>query len=215
MVTETEWRQMFKDCGAFWSHDRNPQRPYARLTSGKISDGFFNAGRIPEEDPHVFGLACTALWRTASERGVDSSGLRILGAAMGGVSLSNRIAEVARCKSGFAEKSGDALVFERPQICPGERFLLIEDTITTGGTIRKLRAAAEKASPGCTFENVILAVCNRSGLSKIDGVPILALISPTIQSWDEGKNPFTENGKEFVEPVKPKANWERLTGSYA
>jgi orotate phosphoribosyltransferase len=215
MTTEREWEEMFRGCGAYWLHDGHPERPYARLTSGLISNGFFNGGRVAE-DGHLFGLACTALWRKADGAGITGKNLRVAGAEKGGISLSSRIAEAGHCFSAYAEKMGDDLIFLRPNIRDEEEFLLVEDTITTGGTIKKLYAAVASLRPDTLvrIKRVVLALCNRSGKTHIEGLQIIALISPTFTEWKEGENPFTPDGKELVPPVRPKANWHDLTREY-
>ena len=45
-IREIAWEEAFNQAGAFWIHDHNPRRPYARLSSGLISNGFFNGDRV-------------------------------------------------------------------------------------------------------------------------------------------------------------------------
>jgi orotate phosphoribosyltransferase len=45
-IRELTWEEAFAREGAFWKHDGNKQRAYALLTSGRISDKFFNGGRV-------------------------------------------------------------------------------------------------------------------------------------------------------------------------
>lgn len=217
----TDWKAEFAQVGAFWEHDGNPRRPYALLTSGKISNGFFNGGKVAEHGL-LFGRACTALWHTARSPeprdgyvGITDENLRVVGAEKGGISLSTRIAEAALARAAYAEKVGDALVFKRFELSSSELFLLVEDTITTGGTLQKLAdAVAEACNAKPVFAEAILAFCNRSGKMEIDGLPIVSLISPDFTTWELGENPFTPDGKELVPPVRPKENWDALTRTY-
>lgn len=215
MTTEREWEAEFGLADAIGRHDGNPRRPYIRTASGKISNGCFNGDKVLQ-DGHLFGLACKALWRMADNQGISGDNLRIVGAAMGGTSLSSRIAEAGMCRSAFAEKFNDILVFNRFELSRNERFLLVEDTITTGGTLAKLSdavAVACLAKP--TFVAAILALCNRSGRKELDGVPIHSLVSLSFDEWEEGSNPFTKDGKELVPPIsQPKLNWREVTRDY-
>ncbi len=214
MSTEREWEEMFAEVGAFWRHDGNPARPYARLTSGRISNGFFNGTKVAE-DGHLFGLTCAALWRIADSMLVSGKELRVVGAAVGGIALATRIAEAGKCKSAFAEKVDDRLEFRRFDLSSDHRFLMVEDTITTGGTLQKLSSAVALACPNeYPYMNLILAICNRSGKSEMGGARILSLISPSFEVWEEGENPFTPDGQELVPPVRPKENWTELVQNY-
>lgn len=214
MTTEREWEKMFAEVGAFWRHDSNQMRPYARLTSGKISNGFFNGTKIAE-DGHLFGLVCGALWRKAGSQGITGRNLRVVGAAIGGIALAIRIAEAGKCTSAFAEKVDDRLEFKRFDLNEDLFFLMVEDTITTGGTLEKLSSAIERACPeDHIVQDLILAICNRSGRTEILGARILSFISPAFAVWEEGSNPFTPNGVELVAPVRPKENWNELVRDY-
>ncbi len=211
---EQDWATEFGLAGAYWLHDQNPKRPYALLTSGLISNGFFNGGRVGE-DGLLFARACEALWRKAEEQGISRLNLRIVGAAMGAISLCSRIAEAGRCRSAYAERHGEDFIFVRPNINKTEGFLLVEDTITTGKTLDLLIAAVREKSPHGAFANMVLALCNRSGNTHFRDMPILSLISPSFQTWEQGKNPFTPDGKELVPPVRPKHNWYDLVRAYS
>lgn len=208
------WDNQFIEARASWLHDRNPLRPYARLTSEKISNGFFNGGRFAEHDPEGYGIACRELWRRAQESTKAFGVTRIIGAAMGAITLACRIGEAARIPWAYAEKVGDGFAFTRAELQPDERFLIVEDTITTGGTLEKLKAAALTACPRAEFSTIVLALCNRSGKPRAANLEIISLITPAIMAWDEGENPFTSDGKELVEPVRPKTHWHELTRDY-
>jgi orotate phosphoribosyltransferase len=211
---EQDWATEFGLAGAYWLHDKNPKRPYALLTSGLISNGFFNGGRVGE-DGTLFARACVSLWQRAQEHGLSGMNLRFVGAAMGGICLSSRLAEAGKCRSAYAERCEDEFVFLRPDFRQGENFLLVEDTITTGKTLDKLLAAIREKSPSGAIANMVLALCNRSGSAEYKGMPILSLISPVFETWHQGENPFTPDGKELVPPVRPKQNWYDLVRNYS
>ncbi len=223
-MTEDDWKQKFGRCGAFWQHDGNPKRPYARLTSGRISDGFFNGGRVAEEDPSLFGLATKSLMyrfqemvRHGLDQGRPATLPRVIGAEYGGIALSVLFAAEGGYRSAFAQKQPDGtLAFLRADIKAGETFLIVEDTITTGGTVLKLREAVR-----CRFNtsetryiSAVYAFCNRSGNDRVGEFQIESLISPNFKSWEEGANPFTPDGTELVPPVRPKMDWIALTQNY-
>lgn len=223
---EVTWERVFRECGAYWRHDGNLKRPFARLTtSDRISNGFFNGGRVADEAPHLLLAAAEKLLYWFQKEHQDrlpelifdpDAVIRVIGAEYGGIALSTIIAGKGRYKSAFAQKQPDgSLAFKRASFQPGEHLLLIEDTVTTGRTLQKLREAAVKASPGCEFFPHVLSLCNRSGSDVWQGMPILSLIQPEFQTWEEGQNPFTRGGEEAVPPVCPKENWKALTRDYA
>jgi len=223
---EITWEDRFKGIGAFWKHDGNPKRPYARLTSGKISNGFFN-GEIVAKHAKIFGEACEALAAKATVFSLRDSRFEhfVVGPAMGAIKLSGRIAESFDFFAAYAERGEEGLfVFKRT--APGEtaRVALCEDTITTGGSLRDLRATIKNICPKGDVALEILALCNRSKNASaygdeatIPGHRIIALVNRNdMPIWEEGNNPFTPDGRELVPPVRPKGidNWFALTRMY-
>lgn len=121
MTIEDYWEERFRGIGALWEHDGNPQRPYALLTTPvpdgrrRMTNKYFNSA-VVQEHAKVFGEACVDLAQLGTP--YDTSyGLRytryIVGAAEGGIALSQRIAEALAMRSAYAVKIGKRLVFER------------------------------------------------------------------------------------------------------
>jgi orotate phosphoribosyltransferase len=217
---ETTWIEEFEKLGAFWEHDGNPKRPYVRLASEKISNGFFNAGKVARH-ANVLHRAAKVLVNThwefmASER--SRLGLKpplvIIGPAMGGITLAHEIASFMHAETIVAEKSGDTFVLPREQPVDDSTIILCEDTLTTGGSVLKVRDMITRTYPNVAIAPFVLAVLNRSGKEIVDGLAIKSLIRKSFQVWEEGSNPFTPEGKELVPPVKAKLNWEALTKAY-
>jgi orotate phosphoribosyltransferase len=82
-------------------------------------------------------------------------------------------------------------------IKPGEKILVVEDVITTGGSTRECITAIEKSGA-----NVIGAACiiDRSNGSADVGVPLVALVGLDVPSYTEDQCPMCFNGDK---PYKP------------
>lgn len=232
METEAAWEKRFTDMGAFWFHDGNPKRPYARLTSGKISNGFFNGGKVCGR-PRVLAEAVETLCK-APRFLFDHLGEKVLleldnirgpntyvvGPAMGGITFAHEVAEYLDANMVFVEKN-DADEFELKRFDappPGSVILLAEDTVSTGGSVLKVHKLMQTVSPESRISNYVLALLNRSESEFIgDFLHVIPLMRKKILSWDEGKNPFTTDGKELTAPLRPKSpvsNWNLLTKDY-
>ncbi len=222
------WECTFTKLGVFWRHDGNPKRPYVRLTSGKISDLYFNGGKLISEHPATLREACKDLMWPWGPGGFKRYGFtRVIGPAKGAISFAYELA----VQSGIAYAYADAIkrpglgtVFEydgrfRTHFHDDERFVFCEDTITTGGSVLELIEMTRREFPNISFEGLevpptIMALCNRSGLAEIGGFRIKALIEIRGRTWEEGENPYT-GGPELVPPVSAgKANWHLLTQAY-
>lgn len=221
--------------GVFWYHDGNPKRPYVRLRSNALSNGYFNGAVLAESPAHLNTFVEELVHQYLSREGIllgiagpKTIANRVVGPAMGAITLAHAVAaqyycDIRNCgfrdsssvtKTSFAEKDGDDFVFKRSKPLPGERILLVEDTVTTGGSVLKVRDAVLKAAPNAFIEPYLLCLCNRSGKDSLGGMEIVSLVDGDFKTWNEGENPFT-GGPELVPVVEnAKDNWNLLTQEY-
>ena len=205
--------KMLEDAGALWQHDGNPKRPYALLTSGKISDFYFNGSKVIEK-PLLLSEVVEEVLRQIEFQihpGV------VLGPAVGAIPFVYEMARSLSALAWFAEKSDDGSMkiarFEsRPEL---NRVLLGEDVITTGGSTFKTLEALWAHSPNAQAY-AVACIVNRSGRSYLDhtGLKIYSLLEVEAKTWERGNNPFTPDGAELIEPVRPKQHWAELTKHY-
>ncbi|KND51819.1 MAG: Orotate phosphoribosyltransferase [Parcubacteria bacterium C7867-001] len=225
LETSAGRKKTLEELGVFWHHDGNPKRPYVRLRSGLISNGYFN-GAVLCELPAVLDAVSHELVSEMLDGDQSRKSLsinRVIGPAMGAITFAHSVASAyfkindlaPQIKMAFAEKEGDAFAFKRNQPLPHEQILLVEDTITTGGSLVKVIDAVRAVAPSVQFSPNILALCNRSGKTHLGSMKIYALVDAELKTWEEGKNPFTKDGRELVPPVeKPKDDWKLLTQEY-
>jgi orotate phosphoribosyltransferase len=214
--------KMLESRGVFWYHDGNPKRPYVRLRSGLISNGYFNGAVLGEYPVLLNTFAAELVGEYIAQRGTGRIVHRVVGPAMGAITLAHAVAakyfaeekSAANIRMSFAEKDGDGFALKRSKPQDGERVLLVEDTVTTGGSVLKVRNAVLDAAK-VTIEPYLLALCNRSGSKTLDGMEIISLVDGDFKTWKEGENPFT-GGPELVPVVEnAKDNWGLLTQAYA
>jgi len=166
------------------------------LASGRHSDQYINkdaAYSFPDEVTRL----CWGIALAFVDRQIDV----VAGPEKGGIILSQWVAhhliESAgqKVRAVYAEKDGDGFVFRRgyDKLVTGKRVLLVEDVITTGGSIKKV-VQGVVALGGNPIG--IGALCNRGAVEAAAlGVPELrALANPTFLTWAEGDCPFCKNG---------------------
>jgi orotate phosphoribosyltransferase len=211
------WIDAYRDKGALWISDGNPERPHALLTSGKHSNGFFNSVLVTD-DPALLKRAVSALLTKVSH--TETAPDRVVGPAMGAITLAYEVASVLGrgCLSGYAEKGADHndverkfMVFNKTKIIPGEKILVVEDVLTTGGSVERLVEAVVRAD-GIILPYVLVLV-NRSGLTEVGGKKIISLIDEEMPIWEADECPLCKKSSTALRP-REGDNWVKLNGNY-
>jgi orotate phosphoribosyltransferase len=225
------WLGELKGTGALWIHDGNPRRPYARLTSGKISNIFFNASKLIENPWALSRFVDEIFDRLEAAQSIyNLQPDVVVGPAAGAITLAYELAERYDALGWFTEDvgKGDEKIIKLKRFepeKPGLKILGVEDVITTGGSVDDTVRAVTEADPSIVFYDIVICIVNRSGkMVTPGGKNIVALINLDQEAmaelggktWDEGQNPFIPDGKELVPPLRPKErhNWRELNAEY-
>lgn len=109
----------------------------------------------------------------------------VAGPTTGGIILAFEVARQLGVRGIFAEKEGEERAFKRGfYINPGERVLVVDDILTTGGSIRQVMAAVDKQNGVVIGIGVLV---DRSEQSLDFGVPLFSCHrSQTITYRPEG-----------------------------
>lgn len=119
-----------------------------RLASGRWSR-YFVDGKLAVTDPDGFDLVGEAMLRASSEAGADFDAVG--GLVLGAVPFAFAVARAARCQWFLVRKEpkgrGTNRWIEGARLGPGSKAMIVEDVITTGGSIRQAyeRVRAEGA----------------------------------------------------------------------
>lgn len=109
----------------------------------------------------------------------------VAGPTTGGIILAYEVARQLDVRGIFAEKEGNERVFRRGfKINPGERVLIVDDILTTGGSIRETLAAVTKLGSKVVGIGVLV---DRSEQSPDFGAPLFSChraVTPTYKSED-------------------------------
>jgi orotate phosphoribosyltransferase len=125
VLFEAQLLKWLEECGALLTG-------HFLLTSGLHSDKYVEKFRLLER-PDLVTQVCSEIVRRFSGEKVDV----VLGPAVGGIVLAFETARQLGCKYMFAETENGQRVLRRGfALQPGERVLLVEDVVTTGGSVR-------------------------------------------------------------------------------
>lgn len=185
-----------KECGAY-------REGHFLLTSGRHGDRFFLFSQAFQHPALAarFGRAVAWLFapNAVGAAGGASGVETVAGPAIGGVILAHEAAKALGVRSIFAEKTEDGrMELKRGfMLRPGERVLVVEDAVTTGGSVRKTIDAVRSA--GGTVVGVG-AVVDRSGGRADFGVPFRAVLTAEAHDWAPADCPLCAAGVELVRP---------------
>lgn len=198
------WKQIFQENGAIWIHDGNPRRPHALLTSGLHSDGFVNCTFVTQR-PNLLQRVITE-----GMAGILSGSKPgwVIGSAFGAITLAYAIALQLNARAGFTEKDGESMKLARFEIESSETVLVVEDTISTGGsTLKTLDGIRKSGVEDSRILPHIVCLVNRSGSNDLQGRSIRALLTLDIHAWKPEECPLCKQGSQAV---RPKSNWHEL-----
>lgn len=171
-----------------------------RLTSGRHSDRYMQCARLFEHPPESEDL-CARL-AGAFPRGGTSADM-VAGPALGGVIMAYEIAKALGARNIFTERENGVMTLRRGfNVEKGERVLIVEDVVTTGGSVKEVIKIIRDA--GAIVVGVG-AIVDRSNGGVDFGVDFKALVSLDIKSWDEAECPLCARGVPVIKPGSRKA----------
>ena len=165
-------------------------------TSGKHGTAYVNKDAVY---PHVEKIQqlCSMLAAAFHDFGPDV----VVGPAIGGVILSQWTAfhlsrHSYRPLAVYAEKEGEGFIIKRgyEKMIPGKKVLVVEDVLTTGGSVKKVIEAI-RAINGDVIG--VGALVNRGGVTEQDigDPPVLkCLINVKLDAWDAAECPMCKSG---------------------
>ncbi len=170
------------------------------LTSGLHSNHFFLSAPLTQSPEETERIA-----RGLAEPFRDAFIETVVGPAMGGVVLGYEVARQLALQDGgrpraiYTEKTADGRMALRRgwTLRPGERTLVVEDAISTGGSVRKTLEAIRPS--GCTVVSVA-AIADRTGGTLDLGVPFRALVTTKPPLWTVDACPLCADRVPLVRP---------------
>lgn len=182
----TDWLQRLRDWGVL-------REGHFLLTSGRHSPGFllFSPAFSQPAAAEEIGRAIARMFEGQQ---IET----VIGPAMGGVILAHEVAKALSVRSIYAEKDQDAMALRRGfSLRPGERVLVVEDAVSTGGSVQKVLEICHRAQADIVGVGVI---ADRTA-GKVDlGVPFRALLALEVPSYPADDCPLCRAGMELARP---------------
>ncbi len=187
LLTTDEALDIFTSSGALL-------RGHFIFTSGRHSDVYMQCAQVLRYPEHTERLAK----HLASHFRSDAIDI-VIGPALGGIVVAYEVARQLGAVALFTEREDDRMVLRRSfSITPGQRVLVVEDVITTGGSVREVMEVVREHQGHVAGVGVLI---DRSNGAIDFGIKQTAVLSMEIPSWEADACPLCREGR--LPAVKP------------
>jgi orotate phosphoribosyltransferase len=129
MITREEILEMFRKTGAFLEG-------HFQLTSGLHSPHYFQCAKVLQYPEHA-GRLCAEIVARYGGRSPDA----VIAPALGGIVVGQEVGRQLNTRTMFTERKDGSMQLRRGfSITPGEKVLVCEDVVTTGGSVSEVVA---------------------------------------------------------------------------
>lgn len=176
--------QLFKDTGVMMDG-------HFLLTSGLHSPVYWEKFRMLQYPKHT-----ETLCRMMADHYRDKKVQWVAGPTMGGIILAYETAKHLNVRGIYAEKEGNDRVFRRGHpIEKGDRVLIVDDIVTTGGSILEVIRAVQKAG-GEAVGAAVLVDRSPNGIDL--GIPFFSCLRTTTTTYKAEECPLCKKGVPLV-----------------
>lgn len=187
MIDKQELVQVLEETGVL-------KEGHFQLTSGRHSARYMQCAHLLKH-PAQAERVLRDLAEPFRNQGIEA----VIGPALGGVIVSYEMARQLETVSLFTERVDGKMALRRGfSISPGQKLLVVEDVITTGGSVKEVISVVEQA--GGEIAGVAVLV-DRSNGGVDFGYPFHALLTMEIPSYLPEECPLCQAGSPPA--VKP------------
>ena len=186
MLNQEEILKIFEDSGAIL-------KGHFLLSSGLHSETYFEKFRVLEK-PDITHKLCRELHQKFKNEKIEV----VLGLATGGIILAHELAKFFGVRAIFTERFQGKMALRRGfQIKKGEKVLVTEDVITTGGSVKETIGIIEELGADITG---VAALVDRSNGKVNLGYPLKALLSLEVRSFSASNCPLCKKNLPLIKP---------------
>lgn len=184
-MKDTEMKELLEKTGALLEG-------HFLLTSGRHSGFYVEKFRLLE-----LPWATEKVGKGMAEAFADYGVEVVVGPMTGGILLAHETGKALGTRSIFTERVEGKMEFRRGfEIKPGEKVLIVEDIVTTGGSVLEVVEAVREKEGNVVG---IALMVDRSGGKATFDVPTKALLTLDIPSYDAGSCPLCEDHVPMTE----------------
>ena len=170
-----------------------------KLSSGLHSDKYLQCAKVLQWPDRAAALGA-ALGEQLAGLGIDA----VVSPAMGGLIIGHEVGRALSRRAIFTERVDGAFAFRRGLgLLPGEKVVVVEDVVTTGGSTREVLALVKDLGAEAV---ACAAVVDRraadagGGSGTLEGLPFRSVLRMEVPTWEEAACPYCRLGQEVVSP---------------
>jgi orotate phosphoribosyltransferase len=164
-----------------------------QLTSGLHSPRYLQCALVLQYPEHAEWVGRALAGRFAGHQ-IEA----VIAPAIGGIIVAHETARALGVRALFSEREGNLMTLRRGfRLVEGERVLVVEDVVTTGGSTRETIEAVTRA---CGRVVGAGSMVDRSGGAAQVGVPREALMTLEVPAYDPSRCPMCKDGTPAVKP---------------
>ena len=164
-----------------------------KLTSGKHSNQYIEKFRLLE-NPIALDKICSTMSKVYKKNEIDL----IVSAAVGGILIAGGVGRHLNVKHIFSERVDGKMCLKRGfNIDKKQNILIVEDIVTTGGSINEIIELVELYD--CNVVGIV-SIVDRNDKMKIFKYPYETLLNFPVQSWEKDNCPLCKNNIPLTKP---------------
>ena len=173
------------------------QHGHFLLSSGKHSDRYVEKFHL-FRNPAVTSRICEGFAERFRDLGADT----VVGPTTGGILLAFEVARQLGIAAAYAERASEgslAREFRRgTTFAPGVRVVVVDDILTTGGSVRETVVALEAL--GVDIAAIGVLVDRSGGTVQFGDYPLYSLVSMSVDAWPADACPLCREGVMLTKP---------------
>jgi orotate phosphoribosyltransferase len=164
-----------------------------QLTSGLHSTQYFQCARVLQY-PKYLHLFAGEIARHFEYSDVEV----VISPAIGGIVVGTEVGRMMTARTVFSERKDGAMEFRRGfELHPGERVLIVEDVVTTGGSVFEVVELVKKAN--ARLAGVGYIVDRSNGKIKFDA-KYFSVLQLDVVTYQPEECPLCKEGVEVIKP---------------
>lgn len=187
---KTDLLQLLEEIGAL-------KKGHFLYASGKHGDTYIEKFNLLR-NPQAASEAC----RFFADRFRDERIEVVVGPTTGGILLAFETARQLGVASAYAERKGEGEsgreIRRETTFAPGARVVVVDDIMTTGGSVRETLAALAEHPVEVVAVGVL--VDRSAGATTFGDAPLVAIASRKFDAWDADACPLCAEGLPLVKP---------------